>query len=189
MDALSMIAVHIRRAVAPMVLLIAAMLAESSALAQIAPSEYDLKAAFVYQFLTYVSWPESKAGANGVIVIGVVGAPELADNLATLSRNQEIDARLIEVRNLTPDGDPRSLHVLFVARNPNVETDVLLQAAVDNAVLTITEELPRPSNSIINFEIIDSKVRFDVALGLARRNGLDVSGRLLQVALRVLELP
>jgi hypothetical protein len=42
---------------------------------------------------------------------------------------------------------------------------------------------------MINFEIIDNRVRFEVALGLARRSGLDISGRLLQVALRVVDEP
>lgn len=157
--------------------------------AQAGPSEYDLKAAFVYQFLAYVTWPDSPNPASGPLRIGVVGASELADNLAALASNQGASARAIEIRRLAPDADPRDLHVLFVAAGFSGAAAAQLQTAVDNAVLTVTEDLPRPSDSMINFEVIDSKVRFDVALGLARQSGLDVSARLLQVALRVLEQP
>lgn len=177
------------RATAMSLLLFVALGMENSAVAQIAPSEYDLKAAFLYQFLSYVSWPPSRASADSLVLIGVVGAPELVDNLAILAANQAGAARMIEVRTLQPGSDPRGLHVLFVAAGRDEESAVMLQTAVADGVLTVTESSPRPPDSIINFEIIDNMVRFDVALGLARRNGLDVSGRLLQVALRVLEQP
>ena len=169
-------------------LLLVALLAEDGAWAQAAPSEDALKAAFVFQFLSYVTWPESKHG-DGVLHIGVVGAEELADNLAMLSRNESADARAIKVHTVPLDGDPRDLHVLFVDAKTAGAVDALLQTALAGGVLTITESLPRPAHSVINFEIIGSKVRFDVALGLARQNGLDVSGRLLQVALRVIDAP
>ncbi len=168
-------------------LLAVSLLGAKSALAQLDPSEYDLKAAFLYQFLSYVTWPESKTNVNGLVRIGVMGAPELVENLATIARNQGDGSRTIEVTALPPDADPRNLQVLFVAADVEDAAAESLRIAADNAVLTVTEAVPRRSSSIINFEIIDSKVRFDVALGLARRNGLDISARLLQVALRVVE--
>jgi hypothetical protein len=179
----------VSRRIAALALLLAAVLGCSPGFAQpntLAPSEYALKAAFVYQFLSYVTWPPNKAG-NGSIVIGIVDAPELFNNLAALARNQPAEARAIDVRNVPRDGNTDGLHVLFVNARAEGMADELLQAAVSDGVLTITESVPRPADSIINFEVIDNKVRFDVALGLARENGLDVSARLLQVALRVIE--
>jgi hypothetical protein len=168
-------------------LLTTGLLAEDSAVAQGGPSEYDLKAAFVYQFLAYVSWPEAKTG-NGPVVIGVLGANELAGNLTALARAND-GARPIEVRMLAADADPRDLHVLFVAADAAAEAGSLLQGAATHAVLTITETVPRSPHSVINFEVIGGKVRFDVALGLAREGGMDISARLLQVALRVVDQP
>jgi hypothetical protein len=178
-----------RRAAALALLLGMGVLVQEPAFAQLAPSEYDLKAAFIYQFLSYISWPETKAGTDDVLLIGVVGAPELADNLSMLAGNQSDDARAIEVRKLLPEGDARALHILFVDVEATAQARVLLQSAVSNGVVTITEQLPRPADSIINFEVIGGKVRFDIALGLARQHGVDVSGRLLQVALRVIDSP
>jgi hypothetical protein len=168
-------------------MLIVGAFAPDPAMAQTAPSEYELKTAFIYQFLSYVSWTDSATRADGTILIGVVGAPELAGNLSMLSSRPGESAHVIEVRSLLADGDPGDLHVLFVGADAAGASDALLQGAVSAGVLTITEELPRPSHSIINFEIIDGKVRFDIALGLARQNGLDISARLLQVALRVMD--
>ena len=96
---------------------------------------------------------------------------------------------MIDISRLELDGDARDLQVLFVGTVCTDGADLLLQDAVANAVLTVTEELPRPANSIINFEIIDNRVRFDIDLALAREHGMDISARLLQVALRVLDQP
>ena len=156
--------------------------------AQAGPSEYDLKAAFVYQFLAYVTWPASKPPV-GPFVIGVVGANELAGNLAALGAEAGPSARPIEIRRLSVDDDPRDLHVLFVAADRSAEADALISAAADAAVLTVTESLPRHADAMINFEIVENRVRFEVALGPVRASGLEVSARMLGVALRVVEAP
>ncbi|MGV3592650.1 MAG: YfiR family protein [Gammaproteobacteria bacterium] len=175
--------------IVPLALLLTAPLwAETPAKAQSGPSEYDLKAAFVYQFLAYVTWPQSKP-AEGPLIIGVVGAGELADNLAALAMERGFAARPIEIRRLSVDADPRDLHVLFVAATYGDEAGMLLRAAADAGVLTVTETLPRPPDAMINFEVVDNRVRFEVALGRARASGMDISARLLGVALRVVDVP
>lgn len=175
--------------IVPLLLLLTAPLwADTPAQAQSGPSEYDLKAAFVYQFLAYVTWPQSKP-AEGPIIIGVVGAGELADNLAALAMERGFAARPIEIRRVSIDADPREFHVLFVAGTSDDDADRLLRAAADAAVLTVTETLPRPPDSMINFEVVDNRVRFEVALGRARASGMDISARLLGVALRVVDAP
>lgn len=177
------------RIVARTLLVAAGACAGTSSYPQDAPSEYALKAAFVYQFLSYVTWPDGNASADGRIHIGVVGAQELVDNLQTIAESPEGSLRMIDISRLELDGDARDLQVLFVGTAFTDGADLLLQGAVANAVLTVTEELPRPANSIINFEIIDNRVRFDIDLALAREHGMDISARLLQVALRVLDQP
>lgn len=161
---------------------------ELPAHAQGGPSEYDLKAAFIYQFLAYISWPAAKAEREPLL-IGIVGAAEVANNLAALAADEGFAARPIEILRLDIDDDPRDLHVLFVADEYGADAAMLLRTAADNAVLTITETNPRPADAMINFEIIDSRVRFDIALGRARASGMDISARLLGVALRVEETP
>lgn len=177
------------RVVMAAVLLVVALIPEAPVQAQSGPSEYDLKAAFVFQFLAYVTWPESKSADGSPILIGIVGADELARNLTELAGTRGVGTRSMEIRRLGPDADPALLHLLFVADEYAANADELLRRAVASGVVTVTETLPRPPASVINFEIIDSRIRFDVALGLARANGMDVSARLLQVALRVMEQP
>ena len=69
---------------------------------------------------------------------------------------------------------------------PDRNAERLLGRAHDQAVLTVTEEARESASaSVINFEVLDGMVRFDVSLTAAQTAGLGISARLLQVAARV----
>ncbi|MES2625598.1 MAG: YfiR family protein, partial [Pseudomonadota bacterium] len=80
------------------------------------------------------------------------------------------------------------LNVLFVGQSQTRTSEPLLRSALSHATLTVTEApAQRPDGSVINFAIIDDRVRFDVSLAMAEQAGLTISSRLLQVARRVIE--
>lgn len=162
--------------------------ASSNALAQVERSEYQVKAAFLYQFANYIEWPPGAfTSETSLLVFGVLGADQLADNLEQITRDRKIQGRTIQVRRLQP-GDPAyGLHVLFVGRSVGTTLDPDLFDVASMSVLTVTETTsPRSPGSVINFEIIDDRVKFDVSLQLAELGKLKISSRLLQVAHRVI---
>ncbi|MES2626928.1 MAG: YfiR family protein [Pseudomonadota bacterium] len=153
-------------------------------------SEYDLKTAFLYQFTLYVEWPADQLGpANQPLVFGVVGANEIANNLKQLTTDN-VQGHPIEVRELEPGADVSGLHVLFVAQSQQAQSAAMLQAAAADSILAVTENgsglLP---NSVINFALVDGKVRFDVSLTNAQAADLEISSRLLQIARSVAGRP
>lgn len=150
-------------------------------------SEYELKAAFLYNFATYVDWPEeSFSSPDAAFVFGVVGSVELAANLELIAQGRDIRERRVEVRRLDHDADPHELQVLFVGAGQEGRARLLLEQALPQRVLTVTEARMPPADSIINFAIVDGKVRFDVRLPVAQRAGLSISSRLLGVARQVI---
>ncbi len=153
-------------------------------------SEYDLKTAFLYQFTLYVEWPAERLGAtNEPLVFGVVGADEMANNLQQLTASN-VQGHPIEVRELAPGADVSDLHVLFVTKEQEANSAGMLRAAVANSVLAVTENASGlPQNSVINFALVDGKVRFDVSLTNAQTADLEISSRLLQIARSVAGQP
>ena len=153
-------------------------------------SEYDLKTAFLYQFTLYVQWPANQLGAaSEPLVFGVVGANEIANNLRQLTTNT-VQGHPVEVRELAPGADVSDLHVLFVAEDQEANAANMLRAAMANSVLTVTEnDTTLPENSVINFALLDGKVRFDVSLTNAKAADLEISSRLLQIARSVAGTP
>lgn len=153
-----------------------------------AASEDELKAAFLYNFAGYVEWPPGAFPSEQTpLVFAVHGAANLADDLEALTRGRMVNGRRVEVRRLRTGSSLRDIHVLFVGDPLTPAARRLLIEGLRNGVLTVTEsEDERPGASVINFHLVDERVRFDVSLPVARAAGLDISSRLLQVALTVI---
>jgi hypothetical protein len=151
------------------------------------PLERRVKAAFLFKFLGYTDFPASAfADAAAPLTIGVIGADDLAVELARVVAGRTVNSRAIEVRELREaDAAAARVHLLFVGgSDPQRVARIVHQAA--GAMLVVTEcDNGLQLGSVINFRIVDERVRFDVALDAAERNGIKLSSRLLTVANRV----
>lgn len=149
------------------------------------PLERRVKAAFLYKFLAYAEFPSSAfADANAPLTIGVIDADDLAAELAHIVAGRTVGGRAITVLALHESEIGTPVHMLFVGGQDAARVSRLLRQA--NALLVVTEsDNALPPGSAINFRIIDERVRFDVALDAAEKNGIKLSSRLLTVANRV----
>ena len=172
-----------------------ALLSQSArALATAAPVELQatenrVKAAFVYKFGDYIEWPpEAFDAPNSPLVIGVVDADALGDELARIAQGHTIGGRRVAVKKLRY-GDPLSgLHVVFIGRADARRVTAAIEASKGRPALTITETTDGLKlGSVINFVVVANKVRFDVALPPAEASRLKISSRLLAVARTVVE--
>jgi hypothetical protein len=148
--------------------------------------ERRVKAAFLYKFLGYAEFPTSAfAGPGSPMVIGVFGADDLAAELARIVSGRTVNGRPVLVRVLRESELAMQVHLLFIGGLDAGRVGRVVRAA-GNALLVVTEcEGGLQQGSAINFRIVDERVRFDVALDAAERNGIKLSSRLLTVANRV----
>ena len=148
--------------------------------------ERRVKAAFLYKFLGYAEFPaQSFADAAGPLTIAVVGSEDMAAELARIAAGRAIAGRPITVRRVAEHEAPPAVHLLFVAGSDAERAGRMLRAA-PGAWLTVTEcEGGLRYGSVINFRIVDERVRFDVSLDAAERKNVKLSSRLLTVANRV----
>lgn len=149
------------------------------------PLERRVKAAFLYKFLGYAEFPASAfADAGAPLTIGVVDADDVAVALARIVAGRTVGNRGITVHILRESEIGTPMHMLFVGGQDAGRVSRLLRQA--NTLLAVTEcDKVLPQGSAINFRIIDERVRFDVALDVAEKNGIKLSSRLLAVANRV----
>ena len=152
--------------------------------------ERSVKAAFLYKFLGYADFPASAfADSAAPVTIGVAGSDEMAAELGRVVAGRQVRGRPIVVRTLR-EGDSvqnaGQIHLLFVAGTDNARAARILRST--QAALPVTEcELGLQYGSVINFRIIEERVRFDVSLDSAERNNVKLSSRLLTVANRVVK--
>jgi hypothetical protein len=149
-------------------------------------AEYQVKAAFVCKFGNYIEWPAQVLGRVGEpFRIGVFGSTAVVEALRRTAAVASVAGRPVEVRRLSRGDSPNGLHVLFVSRAMSAAAPEAMAAAHGRPVLTVTELDPDGPTGMINFVIVDDKVRFDVQLPTAAQSGLKISVRLLSVARRV----
>ncbi len=165
------------------------MLMLTPAAADIAPGnrELQVKAAYLYKFAEFVEWPASALPqATAPIVIGVVGADELVGELKDQVAGRTVNEHPILVKPLKPDQGLNGVQVLFIGRQEEARLKRLLEDVRAKPVLTVTEASGALNQgSIINFVLLDNRLRFEISLGVAERSGLKLSSRLLAVALQV----
>ncbi|MDB5907315.1 MAG: hypothetical protein JWP34_1429 [Massilia sp.] len=149
--------------------------------------ERNVKAAFLYKFLGYVEYPESALPNTGEpLVIGVLGDDEVAEELRRISTGRSMNGRAVVVRKLRANDAPGKLHLLFIGDGDAADIDKALAAVRQAPVLTVTETSRNlRQDSVINFRVVDERVRFEVSLDAAERNNLKLSSRLLAVAYKV----
>jgi hypothetical protein len=149
--------------------------------------EQRVKAAFLYQFAGYVEWPpNSFAQPDTPVTIAVLGADTLAGELKQLVANRTVAGRKVTVRQVKPGESLAGVHILFIGSAESARLGQLTQAGRARPVLTVTEvDGALNQGSMINFVIVDRRVRFEVALDSAEKSGLRLSSRLLAVAQQV----
>jgi hypothetical protein len=148
--------------------------------------ERRVKAAFLFKFLGYADFPAGAfADPYTPVTIGVLGADDLATELARIVAGRSVGGRPVVVRIVRESDLQMPLHLLFVAGSDPARVGRTVRQA-GAAMLVVTEcENGLQQGSAINFRTVDERVRFDVSLDAVERNGIKLSSRLLTVANRV----
>ncbi len=151
-------------------------------------SEYDVKAAFLYNFAGFVTWPTSAFPATGSpFVIGVLGEDPFAGRLESTIRGESINGRPMAYRRVSRIDEMRACHVLFVSPSEHARHPDLLSDLRGSPVLTVGEgEQFLGAGGIVRFVVAERRVGFEFNAAAAAKSGLKPSGRLLKVARRVI---
>jgi len=168
--------------------------------------EYQIKAAFLYNFIKFVDWPEEKFGdSNEPIIIGIICKPPLADIFEPI-KDKKVKGRGIvikrfksfeELKKSSGEDNPESArkietltkcHLLFVCSSEQEYFKEIINSVKDSSVLTVGEaEGFLKAGGIINFLMEEKKIRFEVNIVAARQAELEIRSKLLRLAKRVVK--
>ena len=148
--------------------------------------ESSVKAAYLFKFLGYVDWPATAfAHPEAPQVIGVMGNDEVLAELRRLVAGRTVNGHPLVATRIVAGDSVELLHVLYIGRA--ARTPAAMRSVRGRPVLLVTDT---PSGlgdgSILNFLVVQGRVRFEASLPAAERAGLRLSARLLAVAERVL---
>ena len=148
------------------------------------PSEYEVKAAFLFNFTKFVEWPENAfTNPRAPIVIGVIGDDPFGESLVHIVEGQQAQGRSIEVVKYRHGDELRRCHVLFISASERQRTEQILASLHQASVLTVSDmDGFAEAGGAIQFVIQENRVRFVVNLDVATQNKLRVSAKLLALA-------
>jgi len=147
--------------------------------------EDSIKAAFIYHFSTFVVWPEPKRSGRD-FVIAVVGDDDVAGELQRYLPGHSIQGRPMRSRRLDSIDELGDEDVVFIGAGRNHVLNEDLAAIGERPILVVTDaEGALDKGSMINFRVVEQRVRFEISLPAAERAGLILSSRLLAAAMLV----
>lgn len=145
--------------------------------------EAQVKATYLYNFIQFVEWPEESWTAGNEFQLCVIGNDRIGPALDAFE-GERVDGRVIRVRRLSApeEAAPTRCKLVFLPRGAG-DSGQLLARIPHRGVLTVSDA----SNFInaggmIGLYETRGRVRFSINDGAARRAGLVVSSRLLQLA-------
>jgi hypothetical protein len=151
--------------------------------AQQAP-EYDLKAAFLFNFAKFVEWPESAfPGNRAPLTICVYGEDPFGSTLNDVVQNERVGERALLIQRPDSLDDLGGCHVLFVSRSEKDRLGEVMSQIKGKPVLTVSDiDGFLRAGGVINFILEGKKVRFLIDQEAAGRGDLKISSKLMRLA-------
>ena len=148
------------------------------------PSEYEVKAAMLLNFVRFTDWPEEAfASGESPFVIGVVGKDPFGAALDKAFSGKSVKGRSFLVKRLTPDQYLKSCHLLFIPATEKRRQRDLLDKLRGAPVLTVGETLDfRDHAGAVQFVLKDNSVGFNINLNAAKAGKLHISSNVLRQA-------
>ncbi len=151
--------------------------------------EYQIKAAFLYNFTKFVEWPADKfTDENAPMILCVIGVDPFGPTLEHAVRGRKIKGRAIIVKRKIGINGLKRCHVLFVSSSERENIRDIVASLAGASVLT-TGDMDRFANlgGIINLLKRGNKIRFEINSSAAAQSGLKLSSYLMGLASNVIE--
>ena len=158
--------------------------AASATRAYAAPSEYQVKAVFLFNFAQFVDWPaESFPSLDAPFVIGVLGEDPFGSQLDDVVRGEHAEGRRIVIERYRNVGEIRNCNILFIGRSATGHLGEILAALEGRSILTVSDADPSgPRGVMIRLVNESNRVRLRIDVAAAKAGNLTISSKLLRPA-------
>ena len=142
--------------------------------------EYELKAALVYQFAKFSTWPtNSFTSPTEPIKIGILGVDPFGPFLKQMVQSRTIGGRKLEIVALREGDDIGACHILFVSGSEKERLTAILAAVDAKPVLTISEiEKFAKAGGAVRLVRVGENVRFELNVQATESAHIQISSTL-----------
>jgi hypothetical protein len=146
-------------------------------------TEYEIKAAFLFNLAGFITWPENHFDGDHAFHLCVLGHDPFGLVLDTLIAGQSINGYPLAIHRLRKIQNSKSCHILFISTSEKARLANTLAYLDKQAVLTVSD-IPDFSRrgGMIEFFVQHNKVRLAINLDNLQASPLKASAQLLQVS-------
>lgn len=146
--------------------------------------EYEVKAAFLYNFAKFIDWPQSSfAGPDGPFAICVLGLDPFGRTLDDALQGRKVGRHPVTLARLQDAVQARRCQIVFVSSSERRRLSEI-EDRLRGASVLLVGEFPgfADAGGTLQFTIEDNRVRFLINTDSVQRTGLRLSSKLLSVA-------
>ena len=145
-------------------------------------TEYRIKAAFLYNFSRFVTWPDHAIRDEGKFNLCILGDDPFGDLLDAIA-GKSVQNTSLEIKRPDHVNQESACQIIFISKTDASELSYLMKVLKDKPALTVSDAEGFTDNSgIIQFKLVDNKVQFNINIDAASRAGLEISSKLLSLA-------
>ena len=142
-------------------------------------SEYQIKAAFLYNFARFVDWP-AQAHRPGNLTLCIVGANPFGSDINVVV-GKPVGSDRLSVRQANAD-NVADCQIVYIAGSNTATLDKVLASIRGRPIITVGDSKGfAEGGAVFNFYSENNKIRFEVNIDAARRTGLPISSQLLRL--------
>ena len=136
--------------------------------------EYRIKAAYLYNFTKFITWPEIQGERFNICLLGEDPFGNLIAPVET-KKSHGYPIKLIRMPHFDADS---KCHIIFINGDVSYPAN-----ALSKDILTVrNSEILTQQNIMIGFVIKDKKVRLQINLQAVKSSTLSISAKLMEVA-------
>jgi YfiR/HmsC-like len=161
-----------------------AVLAIGSPRATAAPSEYQVKAVFLFNFAQFVDWPATAfSSADAPFVIGVLGQDPFGSQLDEVVRGESVNKRPLVIERYRDVAEIHNCNILFIGSAESQHLDEILVALKGRSILTVSDADPAGQRGVMIRLVNESnRIRLRIDVAAAKAGNLTISSKLLRPA-------
>ena len=144
--------------------------------------EYQVKAAFIYNFIAFTHCPDSTSQTINLCIYGEDYFGQEIDKL----QNRSVNNRHIKVTRIADFDQLKACQAIFFSKSVSSQLSSILTNLQNEPILTLADSQNAAAQGVaITMSLINEKIVFAINLAKVRASGLDISSKLLQLAVKV----
>jgi hypothetical protein len=145
-------------------------------------TEYQLKAAFLYNFAVFTEWP---AEVGNTLNLCILGPDPFGDEINEL-QGKAVGSRSLAIQRKSAGESAKGCQIVFISAPAHRSIQRVLDELRDQPVLTVAESLGAARLGItLNIAVAQNRITFEASQVAARSARLTLSSKLLRLATEV----